>query len=82
MAVKRSLRNDIFLPVLLYVSETFILSKAEQSKVQALEMNYQRWAYGVTRWWMRAVNVYEICSMRRLHIIWSVEQWIGWKKIN
>ncbi len=50
MGVKRGLRNSILLPTLTYESENLTWSRAQQSKVHAVEMSYLRGACGVNRW--------------------------------
>ncbi len=49
MGMKRGLRNSILLSALTYRSEHWTWSKAQQSKVRAVEMSYLRGACGVNR---------------------------------
>ncbi len=50
MGEKRGLRNSILLPTLTYGSENCTMSRAQQSRVCAVEMSYLRGACGVNRW--------------------------------
>ncbi len=50
MEVKRGLRNSVLLPTLMHGSEMWTWSRAQQSRVRAVEMSYLRGACGVTRW--------------------------------
>ncbi len=60
--VKRGIST--LLPTLTYGSETWTRSKAQQSRVLAVEIIYQRGARVVTRWGdERNENVYERCGM-------------------
>ncbi len=64
MEVKRGLRNSILLPTLTYGSETWTWNRAQQSRVHAVELSYQRGACGVTRWEGDSnESVNERCSM-------------------
>ncbi len=65
MDVKRGLRNTILLPTLTYGSENLTWSRAQQSRVCAVEMGYLRGACEVNRWdGVSNENVYERCGMR------------------
>ncbi len=46
--VKRGLRNSILLPALIYGSENWSWSRAQQSRVRAVEISYLRGLCGVT----------------------------------
>ncbi len=50
MGVNRGMRNSIILPTLAYGSENWTWSRAQQSRVCAVEMSYLRGACGVNRW--------------------------------
>ncbi len=64
MEVKRGLRNSIFLPTLMYGSETWMWNRAQQSRVCVVEMSNLKGVCGVTRWEGESnENVYERCSM-------------------
>ncbi len=65
MVVKRGLRNSIFLPTLSYGSENWTWSRAQQSRVHAVEMSCLGGACGVNRWdGVSNESVYEKCGMR------------------
>ncbi len=65
MDVKRGLRNSILLPTLPYGSENGTWSRAQQSRVHAVEMSYLRGACEVNRWdGVSNETVYERCGMR------------------
>ncbi len=62
--VKRGLRSSILLPTLTYGSENWMWSRAQQSRVCAVEMSYLRGAGGVTRReYVSNENVYKRCVM-------------------
>ncbi len=48
--VKRGLRNSILLPTLMYESEMWTWTRAQQSRLLAVKMSYLKGACGVTRW--------------------------------
>ncbi len=50
MEVKRGIRNSVTLLTLSYASETWMWNAAQQSRIQAVEMNYMLGACGVSRW--------------------------------
>ncbi len=60
MDVKRGLRNSILLPILTYGSENWTWSRAQRSRVHAVEMSYLRGACGVNRW--DGVNKESVCE--------------------
>ncbi len=65
MGMKRGLRNGILLPALTYGSENQTRSRAQQSRVRAVEMSYLRGACGVNRWHgVSNESVYERCGIR------------------
>ncbi len=65
MDMKRSLSNSTLLPTLTYGSEYWTWSRAQQSRVRAVEMSYLRGGCGVNRWdGVSNVSVYERCSNR------------------
>ena len=49
MDIKRRLRNSIFLPTLLYGLEAWAWNRTHQSRVRAVEMNYLKGTWGVTK---------------------------------
>ncbi len=64
MEVKKGLRNSVLLLTLTYRSETWTWNRAQQSRVNAVEMSYLRGACGVTRRDGQSnESVYERCGM-------------------
>ncbi len=62
--VKRGLRNSVLLPTLTYGSQTWTWNRAQQLRVDAVEMSYLTGACGVTRWDGESnESVYERCGM-------------------
>ncbi len=47
MAVKKGIRNSVFLPTLSYASDTWTWNAAQQSRIRAVEMSYMQGACGV-----------------------------------
>ncbi len=65
MDVKRDLRNSILLPIITYGSENWTWSRAQQSRVRAVEMSYLRGACEVNKWGgVSNESVNERCGMR------------------
>ncbi len=65
MDAKRGMSNNILLPTLTYGSDNWTWSRAQQSRVRAVEMSYLRGACGVNRWdGVINENVYKRCGMR------------------
>ncbi len=50
MEVNKGIRNSVILPTLPHASETWTWNAAQQSQIQAVEINYMRGACGVSRW--------------------------------
>ncbi len=75
MKVKRGLRNSILLPTLTYGSENLTWSRAQQSRVHAVEMSYLRGACGVNKW--DSVSN-ERCGMRgrRSGVGYGMVEWV------
>ncbi len=66
MEVKRNLRNTVIVPTLTYTSKTWAWNESQRSRVQAVEMNYLRSAFGVSRMdEMSNESVYERFGMYR-----------------
>ncbi len=82
MEEKSFLRNSIFLPTLMYGSETWTWNRAQPARVQAVEMSYLRGACGVRRWDGEGnKSVYERCGMGN-HVYGVNCEVVEWVKRN